>query len=174
MCAIDTQQTWRNNIHSLYPFFSCSAFAEDEEVDLNGETEEGDSKAKASNQTILPISLVKKVAFRDEEVGRISADGVRMIAESCGLFLGLLAAKSYKHAVTSKRKNFKFSDIEQVAKKDKRMCDMGLPTSFEVEEEFVLLRNKHNTESMPLQQKDAPNRSGTKTKTLDSFFAPKA
>jgi CDP-diacylglycerol pyrophosphatase len=96
-----------------------------------------------------------------------------MIAESCGLFLGLLAAKSYKHAVTSKRKNFKFSDIEHVAKKDKRMCDMGLPMSFEIEEEFVLLRNKRNTESNTAKPKDATNRSGTKTKTLNSFFAPK-
>ena len=152
----------------------CFSFAEG---DLHGESEAADSKANASNPTILPISLVKKVAFRDEEVGRISAEGVRMIAESCGLFLGLLAAKSYKHAVTSKRKNFKLSDIEHVAKKDKRMCDMGLPMSFEVEEEFVLLRNKRNTESntaKPLQHKDATHGSGTKTKTLDSFFAPKS
>jgi histone H3/H4 len=144
-------------------------------ADLNGESEAADSIPKTSTPltTILPISLVKKIAFRDEEVGRISADGIRMIAESCGLFLGLLAAKSYKHAVTSKRKNFKFSDIEHVAKKDKRMCDMGLPMSFEIEEEFVLLRNKRNTESNTAKPKDATNRSGTKTKTLNSFFAPK-
>ena len=91
---------------------------------------------KQQGKAMLPLSMVKKLACRDEEVKRVSGDAVRMIAEATGMFLGVLASKSLSHAVSQKRKNFKFSDIEHVSRKDRRMVDMGLHVSFEHEEPF--------------------------------------
>jgi histone H3/H4 len=86
------------------------------------------------------LSLVKKLACKDEEVKRISADAVRVIAEATGLFLGDLASQAYSYAVSNKRKNFKFSDVEHVARKDRRMVDIGLHVSFKNEEPFVSMK----------------------------------
>lgn len=120
-----------------YKDMSAEKAKELAEDDGTAATEEG--QQKQPGQAILPLSMVKKVACRDEEVKRVSGDAVRMIAEATGMFLGVLASTSLSHAVSQKRKNLKFSDIEYTARKDKRMKDMGLHLSFENEEPFVHL-----------------------------------
>jgi histone H3/H4 len=97
-------------------------------------------KGAAQGPSILPLSLVKKLACKDEEVKRISGDAVRVIAEATGLFLGDLASQAYSYAVSKNRKNFKFSDVEHVARKDRRMVDIGLHVSFKNEEPFVSMK----------------------------------
>lgn len=102
------------------------------------ETIEPDTQSKKQeSMALLPLSMVKKLVCRDEEVKRVSGDAVRIVAEATGMFLGVLASKSLAHATSQKRKNFKFSDIEYVSRKDRRMMDMGLPLSFESEKAFV-------------------------------------
>ena len=111
-----------------------AAKAKELATDFTDTVDEGVEKQQG--KAILPLSMVKKLACRDEEVKRVSGDAVRMIAEATGMFLGVLASKSLSHAVSQKRKNFKFSDIEHVSRKDRRMVDMGLHMSFENEEPF--------------------------------------
>lgn len=97
----------------------------------------GERVKQQQGQATLPLSMVKKLACMDDEVKRVSGDAVRMIAEATGMFLGVLASKSLSHALSKKRKNFKFSDIQHVCRKDKRMMEMGLHVSFENEEPFA-------------------------------------
>lgn len=127
---------------------------------------------QTSQPSILPLSLVKRLATRDEEVGRISGDAVKCIAEATGQFLGVLAGTSYMKAIGNKRKNFKYSDIDDVARKDKRLVDMGLPASFDSMDEFKDIVEK----SKPIKsdgkgRHDAKNGTDAKKmKSLESFF----
>lgn len=90
----------------------------------------------------FPLSLVKKIACMDPDVDRMAGDAVKVLAKATALFVELLATKAYSQATALKRKNFKFSDIETVAKKDRRLGDMGLPEMFEKDAAFEGVRNK--------------------------------
>lgn len=72
----------------------------------------------------------------DPEVDRMGADAVRALSKATALFIESLAAKSLAHAQQSKRKNFKFADIEAVAKRDRRLNDMGLADFFKNDRAF--------------------------------------
>ncbi|KAL4431280.1 hypothetical protein ABPG75_006536 [Micractinium tetrahymenae] len=74
----------------------------------------------------LPISIVKRIVMMDSDVKRLSAEAVRAIAKAAELFAGQLAVKAMEHAAKGKRKNFKASDVEQLASRDRRLIDMGL------------------------------------------------
>lgn len=126
---------------------------------------------KQQGKAILPLSMVKKLACRDEEVKRVSGDAVRMIAEATGMFLGVLASKSLSHAVSQKRKNFKFSDIEHVSRKDRRMVDMGLHVSFENEEPFRHLGGASGSApGSRTHQKRSREESDTPAMGIQKFF----
>jgi histone H3/H4 len=93
-----------------------------------------DQKARA--HSMLPLSMVKKVAMKDEDVNRVSGDALKVITEATGLFLGNLASKSLVLALGNNRKNFKFEDMVKVAKRDPKLVDMGLLKAFEEQEPF--------------------------------------
>lgn len=88
----------------------------------------------------LPTSLVKKIATMDPEVDRMGADAVRAVAKATALFVQALAAKALATAAGQKRKNFKFSDIEMAAKRDRRLVDVGLPELFGKDAAFAEVR----------------------------------
>jgi histone H3/H4 len=90
----------------------------------------------------FPLSLVKKIACMDPDVDRMAGDAVKVLSKATALFVELLATKSYTLATTLKRKNFKYSDIEAVAKKDRRLGDMGLAEMFEKDAAFEEVRTK--------------------------------
>lgn len=135
---------------------------------------EGDGVAKKELPAMLPLSLVKKVVCRDEEVKRVSGDAVRVIAEATGMFIGLLASKSHEYAKGQKRKNFKFSDIESVARGDSRMREIGLSLSFEYEDVFVQMKQRRVEGVGASGSGSAKKKKKKKGKTLHSFFAPRA
>lgn len=85
------------------------------------------------SHSMLPLSMVKKLATSDTDVKRISADALKVITEATGLFLGSLAARSMELAVSNRKKNFKLEDMVRVAKRDPRLVDMGLVKMFEEE-----------------------------------------
>ncbi|KAI8114140.1 hypothetical protein M9434_002266 [Picochlorum sp. BPE23] len=145
-------------------------------VDPSSSKDGDKGSAKKEQRAMLPLSLVKKVICRDEEVKRVSGDAVRVIAEATGMFIGLLATRSLEYAKAQKRKNFKFSDIEAAARSDSRMKEIGLPISFEHEDVFVEMKKRRVDGSGGggggggRKKKE----SGGQGKTLHSFFAPRA
>lgn len=90
----------------------------------------------------FPLSLVKKIACMDPDVDRMAGDAVKVLSKATALFVELLATKALTQATALKRKNFKFSDIETVAKKDRRLVDMSLPEMFEKDAAFEEVRLK--------------------------------
>lgn len=92
----------------------------------------------------FPLSLVKKLACLDPEVDRIASDAVKMLSAATSLFIELLASKSLAHAENNKRKNFKFSDVEAIAKKDRRLVDMGLGEMLAHDSIFEQVRSKED------------------------------
>ena len=127
----------------------------------------------------LPTGLVKRLAMMDPEVLRIKAEGTQVLAKSTQLFLELLAKKAYLHAVGQKRKNFKFSDIVSVSKRDRRFIDMGLGDFFENDGAFADVHERilEEANSRAGAKRDGFNKNvGIKkdaenTKPLTSFFA---
>ncbi|WPT18093.1 DNA polymerase epsilon subunit C [Picochlorum sp. SENEW3] len=147
-------------------------------VDPSSSKDGDKGSAKKEQRAMLPLSLVKKVICRDEEVKRVSGDAVRVIAEATGMFIGLLATRSLEYAKVQKRKNFKFSDIEAAARSDSRMKEIGLPISFEQEDVFVEMKKRRVDGSGGgggggRKRKESGGGAG-KGKTLHSFFAPRA
>ena len=133
--------------------------------------------AKREQPAMLPLSLVKRIICRDEEVKRVSGDAVRVIAEATGMFIGLLATKSLEYAKAQKRKNFKFSDIEAAARADSRMKEIGLPLSFDHEDVFVEMKKRRVDGSGGGgggRKKKEVGGGAAQGKTLHSFFAPRA
>ncbi|KAI8103997.1 hypothetical protein M9435_006523 [Picochlorum sp. BPE23] len=147
-------------------------------VDPSSSKDGDKGSAKKEQRAMLPLSLVKKVICRDEEVKRVSGDAVRVIAEATGMFIGLLATRSLEYAKAQKRKNFKFSDIESAARSDSRMKEIGLPISFEHEDVFVEMKKRRVDGSGGggggggRKRKESGGGAG-KGKTLHSFFAPR-
>ena len=94
----------------------------------------GDQNPRA--HSMLPLSMVKKVAMKDDDVNRITGDALKVLTEATGLFLGNLAAKSLVVALGNNKKNFKLEDMVKVAKRDPRLVDMGLVKAFEQQEPF--------------------------------------
>ena len=126
----------------------------------------------------LPTSLVKKIAGMDPEFQRISGEGNKAMAKATALFLEWLAIKSLAHATANKRKNFKFADIEAVAKKDRRLTDMDLPTYFQEDAVFAEIHERLDEENQARQAKRKPNADATgeelarqKLRPLTDFFA---
>jgi histone H3/H4 len=108
----------------------CEGTVADDAGAGNGEeTKEG--KRTAAAHSMLPLSMVKKLATSDEDVKRVSGDALKLITEATGLFLGSLAAASMEVALSKKKKNFKLEDMIEAAKKDSRLVDMGLGSAFE-------------------------------------------
>lgn len=129
----------------------------------------------------LPTSLVKKIASMDPEFQRISGDGNKAMAKAASLFLEWLAVKALAHATGNKRKNFKFADIEAVAKKDRRLIDMDLPTFFQEDAAFAEIHERLDEESQARQAKRKPNADLTgeelarqKLRPLTDFFSANA
>ena len=102
-----------------------------------GGANEGNGAEGALDQTrihsMLPLSMVKKVVMKDDEVNRITGDALKVLTEATGLFLGNLASKSLALALGNNKKNFKLEDMVKVAKIDARLVDMGLVKAFEEE-----------------------------------------
>ncbi len=105
-----------------------------------GEAGEGGDNAQCvadqKAHSMLPLSMVKKLATMDEDIKRVSGDALKVITEATGLFLGNLASKSLVLALGNNKKNFKFEDMVKVAKRDPRLVDMGLAKAFEEQEPF--------------------------------------
>eukprot|EP00889_Picochlorum_renovo_P005069 jgi/Picre1/32099/NNA_007447.t1 len=158
---------------------AAAAAAAAANVDPSSSKDGDKGSAKKDQRAMLPLSLVKKVICRDEEVKRVSGDAVRVIAEATGMFIGLLATRSLEYAKAQKRKNFKFSDIEAAARSDSRMKEIGLPISFEQEDVFVEMKKRRVDGSGGggggggRKRKESGGGAG-KGKTLHSFFAPRA
>lgn len=109
-----------------------------EEAGGANEGNEGNEAEGAVDQTarihsMLPLSMVKKVVMKDDEVNRITGDALKVLTEATGLFLGNLASKSLALALGNNKKNFKLEDMVKVAKIDARLVDMGLVKAFEEE-----------------------------------------
>lgn len=135
-------------------------------------------KKRQLSASMLPLSLVKKLACRDEDVGRISGDALRVITEATGMFLGQLAGRAYLYASQEKkRKNFKLSDIDVVAKRDQRMIDMGLPDSFAQDETFATLLSQGGSKSKQITsigiegEKNATSAAAAGSKNIATFFS---
>lgn len=110
----------------------------------------------------------------DPDVARMSADAVRALSLATTLFIEMLAENSLDNAKHMKRKNFKFSDIEDVSRLDRRLMDMGLLELLEHDSVFAELKDKAEEENKNRlankkaneQQKDA-NKG---MKNIGSFF----
>lgn len=61
----------------------------------------------------------------DDEISRVSADGLRAICKTVELFVGQLAVRALEHAQASKKKNFKAADIEYLAGRDRWVQGRG-------------------------------------------------
>lgn len=131
-------------------------FGSEQAAAAAGDGEEGEEEAAAGTSGGpppqpfgFPLSLIKKIATMDPDVDRIAADATKALSKATALFVELLATKAINHATQLKRKNFKFSDIEAVAKRDRRMVDMGLPELFEKDKAFEEVRTKAAEEGQP-------------------------
>lgn len=94
-----------------------------------GDDEQQDGEADAGNGLPpfgFPLGSIKKIMLLDRDVSRISADAVRASAKATELFVHLLAVKAHGIAKRAKRRTLKLSDIEFLAKSDRRLVDMGL------------------------------------------------
>ena len=85
---------------------------------------------------LLPVSVVRKVMLVDEDVTRVSQDGVIVAAMAVDLLLGLLAKGAGASARAQKRKTVNLKDFVQVSKMDipfkttLRQASILLPANF--------------------------------------------
>jgi histone H3/H4 len=79
-----------------------------------GEEEATEGKEASPLDGLLPISLIKKCMTQDEEVSRVSHEGVIMVAATLDALLGMLAKSAAQNAKTSKRSTLQLKDITQV------------------------------------------------------------
>lgn len=166
----EEKQVYKDKSNAIAEELRAQGGAEENAEDDQGAVAAG-KKGAAQGPSILPLSLVKKLACKDEEVKRISGDAVRVIAEATGLFLGDLASQAYSYAVSKKRKNFKFSDVEHVARKDRRMVDIGLHVSFENEEPFVSMKKSTASNGAKEDGSISAQQDTTGPKGIRKFFA---
>ncbi|WIA12042.1 hypothetical protein OEZ85_012121 [Tetradesmus obliquus] len=80
----------------------------------------------ASQAAALPKHIVKRIMLADDEVQRVSADALWLVAEAGRLFLQQLAVKGAAAAASKKRKTIKLEDFEHVVRTDKRLVAVGL------------------------------------------------
>ncbi|WIA32177.1 hypothetical protein OEZ86_003026 [Tetradesmus obliquus] len=80
----------------------------------------------ASQAAALPKHIVKRIMLADDEVQRVSADALWLLAEAGRLFLQQLAVKGAAAAASKKRKTIKLEDFEHVVRTDKRLVAVGL------------------------------------------------
>ena len=116
----------------------------------------------------------------DSDVERVAADAIRAISKATALFVELLATKALAQAALGKRKNFKYTDIESVAKRDRRIVDMGLPELFQKDAVFEETRTRLEEEKSGVGRKgvgrkgaagaEAEAREQKKMRPLTDFF----
>lgn len=81
---------------------------------------------------LLPVSVVRKVMLLDEDVTRVSQDGVIAAAMAVDLLLGLLAKGAGASARAQKRKTVNLKDFVQVSK-------MGIPFKTILQQASIVL-----------------------------------
>eukprot|EP00775_Hariotina_reticulata_P012980 gene12980-13109_t len=70
----------------------------------------------ATGPPALPRHVVKRIIMTDEDVQRVSADAVWLLAETSRLFLEQLAVKAAAAAASKKRKTVKLEDFAHVVR----------------------------------------------------------
>ncbi len=104
---------------------AAKAKAKEQEKEANreagGAAGEADAEGKESKKKevrlldgLLALSIVKRIITSDEDVARISADGLVMVAAAADQFLGLLAQRAAAVARGSKRRTIRLEDFVQV------------------------------------------------------------
>lgn len=88
----------------------------------------------------LPLGLVRKTMLLDGDVARVSSEGLRAVGVAADAFVGLLARAALASAAGDKRKNFRFGDVLAVAKRDRRMAEMGLAEVLAEDPSFAEVR----------------------------------
>ena len=105
----------------------AAAAQQQEQGDGEGGSAEGaESKARELPPSGLPISVVKKIALKDPDISRISAEGARALTIATSLFIELLAGKALEHAQSQKRKGIKFEDLQHVVARDRCAAPRGV------------------------------------------------
>eukprot|EP00798_Chlamydomonas_sp_ICE-L_P029002 gene29002-32195_t len=111
--------------------------------------------------SLLAMSIVKRIVTSDEDVSRISADGLAMVAAAADQFLGLLALRGAQVAKSHKRKTIKLDDFVQVIKQDKRLYSIGLKDVVPlVEAQMEILKRTAEAKANAKPAKDnSPNKA---------------
>lgn len=92
------------------------------EADAAGGDQEQDETAAAEAPSqpaaaaVIPRHIVKRIMLTDDEVQRVSADALWVVAEAARLFLQQLAVRGAAAAGAKKRKTIKLEDFEHVVR----------------------------------------------------------
>eukprot|EP00955_Chlamydomonas_euryale_P095423 364937-Chlamydomonas_euryale.AAC.27 len=63
---------------------------------------------------LLPLSNVRRIALADEDVTRVSSDGIAAIAAAVDMLMGVVVRGAVKSAKASKRRTLQLKDFSQV------------------------------------------------------------
>ena len=111
---------------------AAAAATDDAEAEQNSQAGGQAEEANLDSAEVLglPLTSVKRIMCIDEDVARISGDGVKGMAKVAELFLELLASKANTQAKLHKRSTIKFCDMHHAVIADKRLVQMGLKDMF--------------------------------------------
>ena len=131
------QQEYKDKAAALAADSAAATDAFD--ADDSSQVEAQGDAARPDNAEVycLPLTSVKRIMCLDEDVGRVSGDGVKGMARAAELFLELLAGKAQLQAKRSERSTIKFCDMQQAVTADKRLCEMGLQDMLQVDTLFA-------------------------------------
>jgi histone H3/H4 len=92
--------------------------AADGEQQHEGEGAHGqDPKEPSPLDSLLPLSMVRRIILADPDVSRVAHEGIVAVAMATNLLLGLLAKHTANHAKSQKRRTIMLKDFVQVSKR---------------------------------------------------------
>lgn len=128
-------------------------------------------QATAARPAGLPASIVKRIMLLDEDVDRVAGGALKAVSKAAELFLAQLTQRSMAIAVKSKRKTLKFSDIQQCARADKRMAEMGLQDILAFSTVFSEARGVGGgTDDRPSKKAKLDSEPDQKSRQITGFF----
>lgn len=129
-------------------------------------------RAAASKPAGFPASIVKRIMCLDEDVDRISGVALKAVSKAAELYLSQMAERSMAVAVRAKRKTLKFSDIQQSARRDKRMGEMGLQDILAFSTVFSEARGEGcEADDRPPKKPKLDFERDSKSQPITGFFA---
>ncbi|OIT37108.1 PREDICTED: nuclear transcription factor Y subunit C-2-like [Nicotiana attenuata] len=134
---------------------------------MAGEDEEKNSTAAGGevHQLQIPLGRVKKIMKLDQDINKVNAEALHLIASSTELFLEVLTEKSAQVALEKKRKTIKLEHLRVAVKRHQPTSDFlldSLPVPSQPSNPSPKIQNR------PRLSTEKPLPSGTRR--IEAFF----